>query len=71
MPVSSDDMIVGGHKRFCRRCGKRFNTPHKWGKICEDCKLPMGGKKESLIMSMSQYKEAYGNHKKEREDNRS
>ncbi len=26
------------HTKWCRRCNKYFETPHKYGKICEKCK---------------------------------
>ena len=33
------------HLRVCKRCGKPFRTPAKFGKFCESCHKPHGGGK--------------------------
>lgn len=29
-------------KKICRRCGKFYNTTHKFSKVCEECKKERG-----------------------------
>jgi len=30
------------HLRLCRRCKEYFESRYKKGKICDECKLPLG-----------------------------
>ncbi|MCD4759793.1 hypothetical protein K8R33_02815 [archaeon] len=30
------------YTRRCRRCEELYKTTCKWGKICDDCRLPTG-----------------------------
>jgi len=35
-------MVLSTYMRRCRRCGEYYASRFKKGKICDECKLPVG-----------------------------